>query len=69
MKAPRRCSDCGEPIRIRINPRRNPRSRAAARRAPVAIAGQDLCRRCFRSLMSAQLARQRAGSQPPPAPP
>lgn len=52
MTTPRRCSECGNPIRVLLNPETNPRSRHARMGKTVALKGHDLCRKCWRGLIA-----------------
>lgn len=54
MAQSKRC-ECGNAITIRTHPKRNPRSHRGAKY----IRDHDLCRRCFRALMSRLRAEQR----------
>lgn len=52
------CSQCGERIKVRTSPFRNPKSLPKHNRNPRSLKDHDLCRRCFRSIMQRNLAQQ-----------
>ena len=54
----RACSQCGRTVRVRIDPRRSPRSPSAQSGGRFALAEHDLCRQCWQGMIDAARARE-----------